>query len=137
MQTHETWWVAWEVSYPWKVVTAEGGSQGLEEDNIPIFKKNKEKDQGNYKLVGLTSIPGKVIEKIVLVTFCKYWRWSRWLKAESWDCSAKGKKARQAKIRDKNCKVGRMLGQVARRGCGISIPVDIQNLIIHQPEQLL
>ncbi|GAB0184089.1 mitochondrial enolase superfamily member 1 [Grus japonensis] len=40
--------------------------------NVPsIFKKGKKKDQGNYKLVNLTSIPGKVMD-ILLGTISKH-----------------------------------------------------------------
>ena len=35
---------------------------------IPIFKKGKKKDLGNYKLVSLTLIPGKVVEQLILET---------------------------------------------------------------------
>jgi len=32
----------------------------------PIFKKGKKEDPGNYRLVSLNSIPGKMMEKFVL-----------------------------------------------------------------------
>ncbi|PKU36052.1 rna-directed dna polymerase from mobile element jockey- hypothetical protein [Limosa lapponica baueri] len=39
--------------------------------SIPVFKKGKE-DLGNYRLVGLTSIPGKMIEQLVLDVISKH-----------------------------------------------------------------
>ncbi|PKU40459.1 rna-directed dna polymerase from mobile element jockey- hypothetical protein [Limosa lapponica baueri] len=33
---------------------------------IPVFKKGKKKDPGNYRPVSLTSIPGKVMERLIL-----------------------------------------------------------------------
>jgi len=33
---------------------------------IPVFKKGKKEDPGNYRSVSLTSIPGKVIEQLIL-----------------------------------------------------------------------
>lgn len=44
-------------------------------------------------------------------------------------------KERQGKARDKSCKGGRMLGQFGQRGCGFSIPIEVQNLIIPGPER--
>jgi len=32
----------------------------------PVFKKGKKEDPGNYRLVILTSIPGKMMEKLIL-----------------------------------------------------------------------
>ncbi|KAJ7402711.1 RNA-directed DNA polymerase from mobile element jockey-like protein [Pitangus sulphuratus] len=37
-----------------------------------IFKKGKEEDCGNYRLVSLTSVPSKVMEKIVLESIEKH-----------------------------------------------------------------
>ena len=31
-----------------------------------VFKKGKKEDPGNYRLLGLTSIPGKVMEQLIL-----------------------------------------------------------------------
>ncbi|KFZ56694.1 hypothetical protein N321_01498, partial [Antrostomus carolinensis] len=32
----------------------------------PVFKKGTKEDPGNYRLVSLTSIPGKVMERLIL-----------------------------------------------------------------------
>jgi len=37
----------------------------------PIFKKGKKEDTGNYRPVSLTSIPGKVLEQLILEVIIK------------------------------------------------------------------
>jgi len=37
----------------------------------PYFKKGKKEDPGNYRLVSLTSIPGKMIEQLILEVIIK------------------------------------------------------------------
>jgi len=37
----------------------------------PVFKKGKKEDPGNYRLVSLTSIPGKVMEQLILEIIIK------------------------------------------------------------------
>ncbi|PKU47404.1 rna-directed dna polymerase from mobile element jockey-like [Limosa lapponica baueri] len=47
-------WESGEVPVNWKLA------------NVPIFKKGKMEDPGNYRPVNLTSVPGKIMEKVIL-----------------------------------------------------------------------
>ncbi|KFP50064.1 hypothetical protein N323_05702, partial [Cathartes aura] len=39
---------------------------------IPVFKKDKKEDPGNYRLFSLTSIPGNVMEQLMLETISRH-----------------------------------------------------------------
>ena len=55
-----------------RVLEDRRGARGLEESQnvTSVFKKGKE-DPGNYRPVSLTSIPGKVMEQLILEVFIK------------------------------------------------------------------
>ena len=55
-----SWWLG-EVPKDWKKANA-----------IPVFRKGKKEDPGNYKPISLTSIPGKVVEKLILDTISRH-----------------------------------------------------------------
>ncbi|KGL78392.1 RNA-directed DNA polymerase from mobile element jockey, partial [Tinamus guttatus] len=38
----------------------------------PVFKKGKKEDPGNYRPVSLTSVPGKVMERLILAVVSKH-----------------------------------------------------------------
>lgn len=52
---YQWYWEPGEVPVNWKVANV-----------IPDFKKGKKEDPSNYRPVTLTSVPGKIIEKIIL-----------------------------------------------------------------------
>ncbi|GAB0183877.1 mitochondrial enolase superfamily member 1 [Grus japonensis] len=48
-------WLTGEVPVDWRLANV-----------MPIYKKGRKEDLGNYRPVSLTSVPGKVMEKIIL-----------------------------------------------------------------------
>ena len=48
-------WLSGEVPEDWRLA-----------DVTPIYKKGRKEDPGKYRLVSLTSVPGKVMEQIIL-----------------------------------------------------------------------
>ena len=53
-------WTTGEVPEDWRIANV-----------TPVFKKGKKEDPGNYRPVSLTSVPGKVMEQLVLDTISR------------------------------------------------------------------
>ncbi|KGL80704.1 hypothetical protein N309_05451, partial [Tinamus guttatus] len=54
-------WRAGEVPEDWKKAKV-----------TPVFKKGKREEPGNYRPVSLTSVPGKVMEQLILETISRH-----------------------------------------------------------------
>ncbi|KFP12314.1 hypothetical protein Z169_05524, partial [Egretta garzetta] len=57
---YERSWRTGEVPDDWKIANV-----------TPVFKKGKKEDPGNYRPVSLTSVPGKVMEQLILSDLSK------------------------------------------------------------------
>ncbi|KAF7239069.1 hypothetical protein EYD10_14280 [Varanus komodoensis] len=70
--------LAEELSEPWAIIFDKSWKTGEVPDDwrrgnvVPIFKKGKKDEPGNYRPVSLTSIPGKILEKIIKKLICKH-----------------------------------------------------------------
>lgn len=47
-------WESGEVPVNWKLA------------NVPVFKKGRKEDPGNYRPFSLSLVPGKIMEKVIL-----------------------------------------------------------------------
>ncbi|KFQ38966.1 hypothetical protein N332_04033, partial [Mesitornis unicolor] len=54
-------WLTGEVPVDWRLANV-----------TPIYKKGRKEDPGNYRPVSLTSVPGKVMEQIILSAITRH-----------------------------------------------------------------
>ncbi|KFV77161.1 hypothetical protein N308_00735, partial [Struthio camelus australis] len=52
--------------------SGEGPEDWKKANVTPVFQKGKKEEPGNYRLVSLTSIPGKVMEQLLLEVITKH-----------------------------------------------------------------
>ena len=70
--------LAEELSEPLSIIFEKSWRTGEVPDDwrranvVPIFKKGKKEEPGNYRPVSLTSIPGKIFEQIIKKSVCKH-----------------------------------------------------------------
>ena len=66
-----------ELSEPLSIIFVKSWKTGEVPDdwrraNVPIFKKHKKEEPGNYRPVSLASIPGEILEQIIKNSICKH-----------------------------------------------------------------